>query len=343
MKAILYIRTDANSEIASGHLLRCLVVAEEYRAQGGDVCFIVSEDESVSFLAGKGFNHIRIEGNWNNLEHEIDETQELIKQYGINKILIDSYGISEEYCKPLSNYASLIYLGSLQVPMPSLKLLVNYSNEIDEGFYHTYYGDTTTLLLGVSYAPIAKEFRDNPRIHADIVQHVLLTTGNTNPENASTEILRTLLKEKDLDNITFCVLPGRMNPFVEDLRRLANENTRVIVMSPNTKTAEVIKRCELAVSSAGTTLFELCACGLPTISFAVSDEQVSGAKQFSSDGVISYAGNYLKEKDMCVQNIRRLVSELVSDKERRCQVGQNMRRLIDGQGTKRIVDAIKSL
>ena len=47
---IIYIRTDGNKDIAAGHIMRCLTIAREIIARDYSVCFLVSDEESLSTL-----------------------------------------------------------------------------------------------------------------------------------------------------------------------------------------------------------------------------------------------------------------------------------------------------
>ena len=52
-----------------------------------------------------------------------------------------------------------------------------------------------------------------------------------------------------------------------------------------------MKKVDVAISAGGTTLYELCACGTPTISYSFADNQLNNVKQFDEDGIIPYAGD----------------------------------------------------
>lgn len=39
------------------------------------------------------------------------------------------------------------------------------------------------------------------------------------------------------------------------------------------KMSELMQQCDMAVSAAGSTLYELCACGMPTITYVLADNQ----------------------------------------------------------------------
>ena len=59
----LFIRTDADSEIGLGHLMRCLALAQCWKKIGGKVTFIARFDSDVlcDRIISEGFDFIRIE------------------------------------------------------------------------------------------------------------------------------------------------------------------------------------------------------------------------------------------------------------------------------------------
>ena len=49
--AKIYFRTDGNEEIATGHIMRCLSIARACAALHAEVCFLVSDEQSMTILA----------------------------------------------------------------------------------------------------------------------------------------------------------------------------------------------------------------------------------------------------------------------------------------------------
>ena len=48
---MIWIRADANKEIGSGHMMRCLSVAEALKKRGEQVIFVVADEEATQLLA----------------------------------------------------------------------------------------------------------------------------------------------------------------------------------------------------------------------------------------------------------------------------------------------------
>lgn len=109
----------------------------------------------------------------------------------------------------------------------------------------------------------------------------------------------------------------------------------------NVKSMSVLmKECDLAISANGTTVYELSAMGLPTISFAMVEEQVNSAEAMSRLGVIDYCGRSYMNKDECVKLIVERVNYYINHHGDLINLAQKAHDLIDGNGCRNIVMAL---
>ena len=93
---------------------------------------------------------------------------------------------------------------------------------------------------------------------------------------------------------------------------------------------------DIAISAGGTTLYELCACGTPTISYTFVDNQIDNAKQFDEDGLIRYAGD-VRDGDI-VKSINSILKKMKDDYKLRKDMSHRMQLCVDGRGTMRVAD-----
>ena len=104
--------------------------------------------------------------------------------------------------------------------------------------------------------------------------------------------------------------------------------------------ARVMKKCDVAISAGGTTIAELCACGIPTIGFAVAQNQIYGLEAYSKDGIVKYAGDVREDRKHVIDNIVINLEEFVVDYNQRKQQCKLANDLIDGDGAMRIAKEI---
>ena len=90
-----------NKIIATGHVMRCLAIADEFLSHGENSTFIVTDREAADFIEKKGYNTILLHSSYDELENELDELKEIICKNEIDRIIVDSYFVTERYFREL--------------------------------------------------------------------------------------------------------------------------------------------------------------------------------------------------------------------------------------------------
>ena len=98
----------------------------------------------------------------------------------------------------------------------------------------------------------------------------------------------------------------------------------------------------LHVSAAGSTLYELCACGVPTITYVLADNQIPAAVVFGDKGIMIDAGDVRKNPDF-IRDLFDRIMDLAENKEKRIAMSQAMRTIVDGRGANRLATVISQL
>ncbi len=101
----------------------------------------------------------------------------------------------------------------------------------------------------------------------------------------------------------------------------------------------LMQKCDVAISAAGSTLYELCACGTPTITYTLADNQLIAAEEFQNRGLMVNAGD-CRNNDIFIDKIVEILRDLIDDKYKRQQMSFCMQLLIDGRGAQRLVDEL---
>ena len=104
-----------------------------------------------------------------------------------------------------------------------------------------------------------------------------------------------------------------------------------------------MKNASLAISANGTTIYELAASHVPTISFSLVTEQVNSAKALSSLGVVKYAGEMFSNMEECLNTIIYYVQNLQSNPLALMQLGKNAHHVIAGNGCEKIFNVVSTL
>lgn len=312
----LFFRVDGNSEIGLGHVMRCISIAEAAKDYGYNSIFILADDSCLELVSSYGFEGIVLDSDWRDLGVEVDKMRALITQRHIYCLFVDSYNVSNNYFTSLP--CKKFYIDDLGDNVLSVDALVCYAIYSDDLKLSEHY-ENTELLLGPDYVPLRKEFKQLPTksINQNI-QNILIMSGGTNPNNISGKIAEFLAKTTDY-----------MITIVGDA--LVNyPKITVVKETQNIKT--LMESADLAISAGGTTLYELCACGTPAISYSIADNQLFNVEKFDKGGIIKYSG---KADD---PNLMKIIASLLNEYsfDFRLEVSQKMQKLIDGNGASKI-------
>ena len=338
---MFYIRTDANKKIATGHVMRSLSIASELKKRGIDTTFITADHQADEVIHSRGYQTICLDSAWNNLESEISDITKLLLKNSVDKLLVDSYYATDKYLKALSKVAKVIYmddLGELSYPVDRIVNYNIYGSKID---YCRLTGcDKDSLLVGPQYAPLREEFQLVKTVYRKQIKRVLVSTGGADKYNIAGKFLERVLENRELAGIEFCVVSGKLNIHYNELLMLAEQLSDIHVYSDVTKMSELMCQCDIAISGCGSTIYELCRCGLPVITFSFADNQKPGAKAFDEAEVAINCGDARDGMDELIRTLEKSLIRLMTDDELRKLMHEKAICLVDGQGVKRLVDEI---
>ena len=221
--------------------------------------------------------------------------------------------------------------------------VIHYSNwPWNRTYKQRYEGLDTVCMAGMEYTPLREEFypagADNRK------QNILLTTGGTDPYDVAGRLLEYVKGEREErgqlpKGVRFSVISGSMNQNKPHLEQLARENSWITLWENVNNMGELMRNSCLAVSAGGTTLYELCACKVPTISFSFADNQEGFTEEMGQQGILFYAGDARKEEHL-IERIYNKLADLWNDEKMCGAFREKMGRLVDGKGVDRIVDQV---
>lgn len=172
-----------------------------------------------------------------------------------------------------------------------------------------------------------------------VFSSVLITTGGSDPLNVAGKLLAEVYDRNAFADVIFHVIAGRFNFFLPQLEALAEKKPRFIIHKNVDKISELMRSCGAAVSAAGSTLYELCACGTPTVTFTMADNQLDGARGFG-ESVMAYVGDFRGDESACLDAILAQLHLLRESPKLRAEKSAAMRELVDGNGAGRIAEAL---
>lgn len=316
------IRAEGGSEIGMGHIMRTLVLARKLSLR--NEVFYLCKD-SVENKSGV----IKIQKNGFKVFAFKESILDALSNMNTDVLITDSYDVDEKYFVRTKNIVKhTAYIDDMNSFDYPVDLLVNQNINAEDFNYRQKY-----KLLGLKYLMIREEFRNLPEKHINKqVKDIMITMGGSDTVNFTKILLRWI---KGLD-FKFHVVIGPSFQDIDYFKRIHQSNIEFYF---NANMAEIMKKCDTAVSAAGSSMYELLASGVPSLSVIMADNQVSISKKLDnmniSESLLWY--NNLSE-DTFVNRLNYLCNNYNLRKERSVK-GQ---KLIDGLGAARIADFINN-
>jgi UDP-2,4-diacetamido-2,4,6-trideoxy-beta-L-altropyranose hydrolase len=337
----LFIRTDANSEIGLGHLMRCIALAQCWEKIGGRVTFIARFDSDVlcDRLISEGFDFIPIERSFPDpLDWEITE-QVLRKSTGA-WVICDGYHFDSQYHRNVKNsgYSLCVTDDTAHLRHYYADILLNQNGHANGLFYSC--EKNTSLLLGSKYVLLRREILDKKDFLNSTnqkVRKILITMGGSDPGN-QTQKLINLVKDIKPKDIEVCIVAGVSNPNVNNLKETVYETgaSFQLIHNPDNM-ADIIAGADIAISAGGSTCWESAFMGIPLLVVITADNQEGIATFLEKKGV---AINLGWSDSLSPKNFTNAFEKLVFDYKVRKEMSACGQQLIDGFGADRIVRAM---
>lgn len=337
---MVFIRADANEQIGTGHVMRCLAIARELLNIGEEVLFVTADNRGDILIQQAGLRSICMQSDWTDMESELNDLRNYIVQYKPRLVLIDSYYVTENYFKKLHGLSTLAYIDDLNTVCWKVDLLLNYNIFATVFDYSLYWNTNTKLLLGPRYVPLREEFQSLIFCEKrDKVKNIMVSAGGADPERVTEKIMEYICTEKEFENTIIHFVVGALNPRLETIKDKARSVKNAVLHINEHHMADLMQNCDIAVAAAGTTLYELCACGLPTITYTLADNQLVAAEEFQKQGIMINAGD-CRRNSRFFDTLKYHLRDIIGDSEKRREMSQRMRMCVDGKGVSRIVEEL---
>lgn len=308
------VRVDASVAIGTGHVIRCLTLANAFRSRGATVQFISRGHEGnlCDYVGESGFAVCRLPAPkqtatslgrgdyaaWLGVPQETDAEQTLACRHPneppADWLIVDHYGLDavweNQVCQLATN--TLVIDDIANRPHVCELLLDQNLNRSPAERYRSLVPEQTRLLLGPRYALLRDEFTvaaRELRPRCGQVGRILIFFGGTDASGETLKACRAIEVAMP-DNVTVDVVVGATNPRREDIVRFCRTDARFRYHYQVSNMAELIRDADLGIGAGGTTAWERTFLGLPTMTIAVAENQVDGSEALAAQGAISYLG-----------------------------------------------------
>jgi len=352
------IRVDAGAAIGSGHVMRCLALAEELRRRDAQVCFVSREHAGhlISRIEEAGFGVHRLsaptrhsvvssdESTWlgSTPEEDARETAAALAGEHVDWLVVDHYGADARWHRLLRSTAERVLAIDDIANRPhdaDILLDQGYPAAGTERRYDALTDSRCRKLLGPRYAllqPIYREVRPLLPERSGTVRQVLVSFGAHDATRATLAVLAALSRP-ELRHIAIDVVPGDEPEVRASVETIARARTGVTVHRRLPSLAGLMVRADLAIGAGGMTTWERACLALPALVATIADNQMPSTQALAADGLIAYAGASAKvsEADWAEHLIT-----LTREPSRVAELSRRTRRLTDGHGSGRVARAM---
>lgn len=342
---MILFRADGNEKIGLGHIMRCLSIAQALRDDGTEARFVAADHRCESIINQKGFECTVFNTDYSDMESELSAFERVIGELKPEIIVIDSYYVTENYLKSIRKQAKTVYIDDVLVFAYPVDILINYNIFSSQADYDELYKraeEKPRFVLGTDYVPLRGEFSDcdfhNTRKY---VKNILISTGGADTNHIALKLLEYLMDNSyEFKGYVFKLIVGSMNADIERIEELARKLPNVELKINVKDMKSLMLKSDLAVSAAGSTLYELCVCCVPTVTYVIADNQLPAAKAFANNGIMVNIGD-LRNCENVGELTFNSVLELKNNYIKRKSMVKSAYERINKNGSKKIAELLK--
>lgn len=350
-------RVDASEQIGIGHVMRCRALAAVLRERGADILFVTRHLPAGlrDLLGGEGFACLSLPhaaealssdgdeyATWLGVTEETDAAATLValREHRPDVLVVDHYALSQRWEQIVRPGAkTLLAVDDIARGHMSDVLLDQNFSAAPEARYAGLVPAACRLLLGPRYVLLRPEYADaarNERDRGGPVRRVVVFFGGADTGNMTGKTLDALCDPR-FGGLEVDVVVGPANPHADAIGAAAARRERTHVHKNRASLADLFSQADLAVGAGGTTTWERCCCGVPSLVVSIADNQKPASAALAEKGIIHYLGD---QSDVTATRIGAGLDEMIAGAARRVEMSRKGRLLVDGRGAARVAEAI---
>ena len=333
---ILFV-VDAGPQVGGGHVMRSLTLAGALEAKGA-ACVFLAPPQVESILAAFAPHTPRI-------QVASPDPADLASAIGakiFGAVVFDHYGLGEQQHRAMAGRVPALALDDLADRPLAADLVVDSGPARRAEDYDKLIPEGARLLLGPAYAPVRPEFaalRDTALAwRGEPVGRVLVSLGLTDLDGITSRVVervRQRLNEQGID-----VVLGAQAPSLPGLTRIARRDTRLALHVDTPHMARIAAEADVAVGAAGSSVWERCTLGLPSLMVVLAENQRPAARALAEMGAALVADIDDPRFD---ETLDWSLTRLLTDARLRAELARRSAELCDGQGAPRVAEAFLQL
>lgn len=286
-------RADSSSKIGTGHIMRDLVLAKQFKNDNIIFACLDLQGNINSKIVDCSYKLKILKSN------DVRETIKLIKKYNIQQLVIDNYNIDYKYEKEIKDKTSAkIFVVDDTYEKHYCDILLNHNIYADKSKYEHLVPHLCEIRCGMEYTLLRDEFVQEKK-----KKTILLAMGGADNENNNIRILKILKQFKDIKVI---VITTNANPHLNILKKYSKKNKWIKLAINSLQVAKLMKKSCFAITTPSVTLNELSFMNIPFIAIKTAKNQkemykylknnkLDVLKKFNKKSLLQLLKKYLKE------------------------------------------------
>ncbi|MFX4261971.1 UDP-2,4-diacetamido-2,4,6-trideoxy-beta-L-altropyranose hydrolase [Pelotomaculum propionicicum] len=345
-------RVDSSVDMGTGHMMRCLTLADELCENSAGISFIcrLLPGNICEFVEQKGYVVHRLPGHGQLLNSETEYTRSthntgvswqvdameteviLKKDYPADWLIVDNYDLDRQWESQIRPYVKKIMVIDDLADRPhdcDLLLDQNLYDNI-QSRYNGLVPDSCQTFLGPKHALLRKEFneaRKKQRKRDGKVRRIFIFFGGSDPTNETAKALEAV-RLLDLADITVDAVVGNANPYKEDIKQFCTLLPKVNYFCHVNNMASLMANADLAIGAGGSTTWERCFLGLPTITLIVAQNQAGTTASAAAAGAVWNLG---RSSDVSAERLAETVKKAIDNPIALKEMGQKSMELMGGK------------
>ncbi len=307
----VFFRVDASIQMGTGHVMRCLTLAQVLKENGADTGFICRKHEGnlIDKIHSSGFNVHELEvieelevdnklahSHWLGAtqQQDADDCIGILKKEKIDWLIVDHYAIDEDWqCKLKPYYEKLMVIDDIADRRHECDLLLD-QNLFDD-MPARYYNKTPVQsqnFFGPQYALLQKEYEnlhEEIQAKAQTIENILLFFSNMDLDGLTSKTLSALTQVDDVfQNVD--VVISKQSPHYVKVKSQVEELPNAQLHSDLPSLVSLMAKADLAIGAGGTTHWERLCLALPSLVIILAENQRPVSRSLQKMGLIELIG-----------------------------------------------------
>jgi UDP-2,4-diacetamido-2,4,6-trideoxy-beta-L-altropyranose hydrolase len=328
---------DGGPEIGGGHVMRALTLAEALAERGAAPVFLATPFVAalVDRFAGAQIGRLAAPdaGPADLAEIAADAAS------GFGAVVFDHFRLGAREHYRIAGGRPSLAVDDLADRRLGVDMVLDVGPDRRPGDYDGLVEPGATLLLGPSFALVRPQFaalRDaamRRRLGA-VASRLLVSLGLTDVGGVTARVVDRILPR--LGGAALDVVLGRTAPSLGEIKRLAARNPHIRLHVETDDMAALCAAADVAVGAGGSSSWERCALGLPSVTLILAQNQEPGARALDAAGAAEVVDARADDFEAAFD---RAFLGLLRSPERRARMGRQAAALCDGKGAARVADA----